>query len=269
MRVPATKGRCHPNLAVLGIDAAWTATNPSGVALVEETDAGWVLRALTGSYADFGALAGVEATHSANGLLAACVGLCGREPELVAVDMPLAHSPITTRREADNAISRAYGARHCSTHTPSATRPGKISDDLRAGFQAAGYTLATDRLQLPALIEVYPHPALVELTGAARRLPYKVSKIRNYWPDLTPSARRVAVIDVWEQIVVALEAKIRGVAAALPLPVPTASGRSLKAFEDQLDAVVCAWSGICALEGVAKPFGDADAAVWIPLPVAS
>ena len=53
--------------------------------------------------------------------------------------------------------------------------------------------------------------------------------------------------------------------AALPLPETSAPTRQLKSFEDQLDAVVCAWSSICALEGRAVPFGDAQAAVWIPV----
>jgi len=30
----------------------------------------------------------------------------------------------------------------------------------------------------------------------------------------------------------------------------------MKAFEDKMDAVVCAWVGICALESKAVPYGD-------------
>jgi predicted RNase H-like nuclease len=249
---------------VLGIDAAWTLTRPSGVALARVQDGVWRLVDVAASNGDFCANRTTHPPASAAALIEACESRCGQRPAVVAVDMPLAKGPIVARREADNAVSRAYGARHCSTHTPSALRPGRISDDLTAGFKEVGYRLATERLATPALIEVYPHPALVELTGAPRRLPYKVSKIRNYWPDLAPAARRVAVIDVWAQIVTALEGQIEGVVVALPLPSATAPGRDLKAFEDQLDAVVCAWSGICALEGRARPFGDTEAAVWIP-----
>jgi hypothetical protein len=31
-----------------------------------------------------------------------------------------------------------------------------------------------------------------------------------------------------------------------------------------VDAIVCAWVGIAVLEGRAEPFGDDDAAIWIP-----
>jgi predicted RNase H-like nuclease len=39
-----------------------------------------------------------------------------------------------------------------------------------------------------------------------------------------------------------------------------------KAFEDTLDAAICAWVGVCALEGRAEALGDAVSAIWVPLP---
>jgi hypothetical protein len=54
------------------------------------------------------------------------------------------------------------------THSPTAVRPGRISDDLREGFEQAGYPLSPTAIATPGLIEVYPHPALVELSGTAR-----------------------------------------------------------------------------------------------------
>jgi hypothetical protein len=44
--------------------------------------------------------------------------------------------------------------------------------------------LQTLTIASPALIEVYPHPALVELAGAVERLPYKAAKVSAYWPKL-------------------------------------------------------------------------------------
>ena len=37
----------------------------------------------------------------------------------------------------------------------------------------------------------------------------------------------------------------------------------MKAYEDTLDAVICAWVAGCALEGRAKAFGDENSAIWI------
>lgn len=167
---------------VLGIDAAWTATRPSGVAVVVEQDGVWRLATVASSYAGFIApvdIAKVRPTGglpNANALIEACRSIAGAPPDLVAIDMPLSRVPITARRAADNAVSAAYGARHCGTHTPSATRPGRISDDLTVAFAAAGYPLRTTGKPEQGLVEVYPHPALVELACAPRRLPYKQGK---------------------------------------------------------------------------------------------
>jgi predicted RNase H-like nuclease len=202
-------------------------------------------------------------------LVEACRRLTGRRPDLVAVDMPLSQLTIEGRRESDRQVSQAYGAKKCATHSPSALRPGIISDRLRGDFESSGYHLWTtptsSSLEPPGLIEVYPHPALVELTDAPERLKYKVGKIGAYWRCLRPSERRKErLFGVWRSIVTALDAEIAGVEAMLPRLLQSYRGAEFKAFEDTLDAVVCAWVGIRVLEGRAKACGDGDSAMWIP-----
>jgi predicted RNase H-like nuclease len=165
------------------IDAAWTLLQPSGVAVATETSTGWHLIGAAASYQHFLALADTGlareahpcgSTPQADKLLAAALILLGQRVDLVAIDMPLSHVPITGRGTSDNAVSRAYGARKCGTHTPSVLRPGSISDDLQASFTTCGYPLQTLEINTPGLIEVYPHPALVELASAQERLPSPV-----------------------------------------------------------------------------------------------
>jgi predicted RNase H-like nuclease len=264
--------------AVLGIDAAWTSAQPSGVALATETALGWELVAVAPSYQRFHARAAdnlvpeVRPSGSmplASALLASCSALCGGPVDLVAIDMPLSHAPIIARRTSDDKVSSAYGQRKCGTHTPSPLRPGPISDSLRESFDQMGYPLLTTAISSPGLIEVYPHPALVELTSASERLPYKAAKARNYWPALCPEERRVRLYKEWNAIVTRLGSEIRGVAAELPALELGASRAELKAYEDALDAIVCAWVAICALSDQARPFGDNQSAIWIPKPGAT
>lgn len=257
--------------AVLGIDAAWTTSQPSGLALVGKNSAGWHLVAAAPSYHYFVELSGLAPSALPSGfvpevahLLAAASKLCGRTVDLVAVDMPLARSSIVGRRYSDDQVSRAYGSRKCGTYTPSVLRPGALSDALTKDFAGAGYPLLTEAITPPGLIEVYPHPALVELTGASERLPYKVSKVTTYWPLVSSSERRRRLYRQWRQIATSLEGEIAGVAAALPRLRLDKRGVELKAYEDMLDAIICAWVGICALEGRAIPYGNDDAAIWIP-----
>jgi predicted RNase H-like nuclease len=259
--------------AVLGIDAAWTLTEPSGVALVVESRGAWRLIAAEPSYKRFQIRAETGSPTQARPrgsrpdaaeLLASAAKLCGSSVELVAIDMPLAYTPIIGRRAADDAVSHFYGARKCATHTPSASRPGPISDALREGFEKAGYPLLTKSIASMGIIEVYPHPALVELANASGRLPYKTSRISAYWPSATPRQRRSRLFRQWRKIVALLENEIADVKIGLPRLRLDVSGVEVKAYEDTLDAIICAWVAICALEGRATSFGDANSAIWIP-----
>ncbi len=258
--------------AVLGIDAAWTNTQPSGVAVAVDSGTGWRLGAVASSYGHFQALAcdnsvidlrPTVSEASAPDLLASATVLCGLEPDLVAIDMPLSRKPISCRRASDNAID--YGSRHCSTHTPSTARPGRVSDDLRQGFENAGYPLLTSASATPpGLVEVYPHPALVEFARAPMRRKYKAGKGRTHWPGYTPTERRSLLLAEWKLVGAVLDAQLSGVEDALPLPDRAAAGVVFKAYEDMLDAVVCVCVAICVLEGEALPYGDDDSAIWIP-----
>lgn len=183
---------------------------------------------------------------------------------IVAIDMPLSRLPIVSRRTADNEVSRYYGARKCSTHTPSDKRPGAISDNLRTAFETAGFPLQTAHVANHGVIEVYPHPALVELMGADERLPYKLAKTRTYWKQSDPAARKSMLLNQWAAIADILDSKIQGAADLMVSVHPSSPGFELKAAEDVLDAMVCAWVAIEALAGRCKPFGDQDAAIWIP-----
>ena len=173
---------------------------------------------------------------------------------------------ILGRRVSDNAVSKEYGGRKCGTHSPSASRPGHISDELRESFEWVGYRLCTDNIVLPGLIEVYPHPALVELSGASERVLYKAAKVRLYWPLASRLERRDMLLRQWADIVDSLEIQIAGVSAALSPLEMNASRIVLKAYEDIPDAVICAWVAICSLEGLAIPYGDKDSEIWIPSP---
>ena len=249
---------------VLGIDAAWTTKNPSGVALIAGTGSKWRLCASSDSYSAFTGLPAVGGQPCPASILRSAEERTGQRIDLVTIDMPLAHGPIIARRLSDDAVPRQYGARWCGTHSPDAKRPGIISDNLTKDFAAEGYPLKTRTIETPSLIEVYPHPALLELMSASMRLPYKVGKQRIYWKEVSPAERRQRLVEQWTAIVDAIDARIAGIRTGLEIPLADAPIRALKSFEDRLDAVICALVGACALTGHAKPWGDDHSAIWIP-----
>ena len=263
---------------VLGIDAAWTAHHSSGIALVQRTKAGSKCLAVAPSYDSFLALASGQALDPEQkpkgsmpepaALLQASKRLSGAEVSCVSVDMPLATTPITCRRAADTAIASRFGARGCAVHSPSAERPGAIADQLRADFAALGVPLHTsDSDQLsPALIECYPHVALLALLNRNYRVPYKVSRSAQYWKAEQPSmAERIRrLLAEFTAIYQALSQRISDIPLSLPQPSEVTTLASLKPVEDMLDALICAWIGIEHLEGRTAGLGDATAAIWVP-----
>jgi predicted RNase H-like nuclease len=253
---------------VLGIDAAWTAARPSGVALVRGRGDVWQCLAVAPSYASFLA-SSVDWTArpqpgvpDCDGLIAAAVRIAGAPPDVIAIDMPLSTRPITSRRVADNAISSAFGARGLGAHSPSAVRPGPIADAMRDGFAALGYSLACASTPVGTrrvMIEVFPHAAAIELVAARYRVPYKLSRIAQYWPDRSPGERRRALLAQWTKLRRALASRVSGGALRIPRAGALAE---LKRYEDAMDALICAWVGIEYLASRARPHGDETAAVW-------
>jgi predicted RNase H-like nuclease len=264
--------------AILAIDAAWTARQPSGVALVSNANDNWRCVGLAPSYIQFEHLSAGDPGDSGSKptgsrpdldrLLAVCRRLLdGEQVSLIAMDMPLSLKPITRRRAADDAVSRAYGNKGCAAHSPSAERPGRLADEVRARAATLGFPLATASTlagTCPALIEVYPHPALIHLLDCDFRIPYKVAKTTRYWRDATLQERIVRLHEQHARILSALGEHIEGLPLQLPGIAQIGSLASLKSYEDALDALVCVWVGIRYLQKDCRAFGDSNAAIWIP-----
>lgn len=266
--------------AILAIDAAWTVTEPSGIALLRGAGRDWTCVGLAPSHAQFlGVADGTPVDWSAKPtghepvaselVDAAQVLLDGAAVDVVTIDMPISTAEISGRREADSAVSKTFGARGCATHSPSVERPGAISGVLRDQFAELGFPIATTATPTgtsPALVEVYPHPALLVLMNAGYRVPYKIAKAARYWPTLSPSERRRKVVQSWHEIYAALAVTIAGDALRLPSvdAVGPHGNAGLKRYEDALDALVCGWIGIAYLQGRCAPYGDERAAIWTP-----
>ncbi|MFK5950933.1 MAG: DUF429 domain-containing protein [Methylococcales bacterium] len=265
-------------LSILAIDAAWTENEPTGVALLKEDKGLWICAALAPSYNDFYNLAkGIPVNWEAKPqgelpnieLLLKCgESLLGTDSiSLITVDMPVSTIPITGRREAENAISRQFGAKGCSTHTPNTLRPGKIGATYSKECFKKGYELGvlnTKPGMVKHLLEVYPHPALLELMDADYRLPYKASKAAKFWPNATIEERKIKLLKIYTEILTVLKMKIDGITLTLPDDLIEKPFSAFKRFEDSLDALICGWVGMKYLAGEAEPYGDSTGAIWIP-----
>jgi predicted RNase H-like nuclease len=253
--------------AVLGIDAAWTLKNPSGVALLS---ASGELISVAPSYKAFLEVANglklnwcqpTEAGGTIDAVIRATTKMNDTYPvSVVAVDMPVSKVEIVRRRICDQAVSQEFGGNGCSTHSPNRERPGPTSEAFSRAMLSAGYNLATTQvLDGKSYIEVYPHTALLRIMKADYRVPYKAGNRSRYWPDLSTAARKEALLEQWKEIVAALEKKVG------KIDIPINDGVNLKAVEDAIDAIICAWVGYEYANGRAACLGDEDAAIWTPV----
>jgi predicted RNase H-like nuclease len=267
-----------PRIAVLGIDAAWTRTKPSGIALIDGGPGEWRWVRVAPSYGAFVAGDGAAPVScrmkrtdpplDVDGLLATCRTLLdGRDVDLVTIDMPVSTARFSGRRAADNEISRELGAAKASVHSPTATRPGRLGEELTACFAHAGFSVATNATTgatMSKLVEVYPHAALLTLLGLRERFRYKVSRSRAFWPRASVPERRVEFLAAFAKILSALVGETSPSPFALPDASVDAPLAALKAYEDAIDAMVCAWVGARYVEGRARAWGDSTAAIWAP-----
>jgi predicted RNase H-like nuclease len=208
-------------------------------------------------------------------LLAACKKIAGATPNVIALDIPIGPQFITGRRAADKMVTSAYISRKAGTHSPTAKRPGPISQMLFEQLSACGFKWLHAKATVSrnknshVFIEAYPHPAIIELLGLDERLKYKVSKLQQYWPDLAGDKRRAAVAENLARLRTALDKRIAGVADWLPSAksfIKNGAMSRLKGYEDALDAIVCAWIGCEFLAGRCVAYGDESSAIWLPKP---
>jgi predicted RNase H-like nuclease len=208
----------------------------------------------------------VEAIHRAVvGLSAVVATILADEPFGVAVDGPLIINNIGGQRACEKALTRRYGARRAGCHACNQTRyPDAATVALSRHLATLGYrhlaTAGTGKYQ----IEIYPHPALIEMFDLPQRLSYKKGD---------PAVRRTGQI----RLAGLLRALRRSAVLQLIIPntfdayldpatIATLQGAALKANEDALDALVCLY--VCALYAHGAPrriFGDeTDGYIVVP-----
>ena len=100
------------------------------------------------------------------------------------------------------------------------------------------------------------------LMRAERRVAYKVGRTHQ---DVPVATRWATFVRVFQAIVSELGNDIDDVGLHMTWPTEAVPLSKLKPLEDMIDAVVCAWVGIQILRGEARPHGDDNAAIWLPI----
>ncbi len=234
----------------LGLDLAWSDGAPTGACVLDQ----------------HGILLDEAALGDDDEIVAWVRHWAGTGRAVVAVDAPLLVPNRTGRRPCEAALSADYGPRHAGAHPSNRDlflrRFGRIrGEDLVRRLTRLGFGGPWDH-GARTLVEVYPHPGLIEVFGLDRRLPYK-KKRRRVAAWRAGLARLADLLDT-----------LRDADPPLVAPPPridtTVRGRELKRLEDLLDARFCAWTALLwADRGPAAflVYGDADTGhIAVPRP---
>lgn len=210
----------------LGIDFGWR-SQPSGLCCLQWHEQTLHLRAL-------------ERRHDFDDVLNWVDEMTASAPAGIAVDAPTLIPNQTGMRLPDRLAHQYFGRYHAGCYPanlqlPFADRTVALGLSLEKRGFAHAPTIQpqqTDRFQ----IEVFPHAAMVHLFKLERILKYKKGRLAERRVEL--SRLRDYLLAVLPQLAPPLS--LTGENGSL-LPAIPLKGADLKALEDQLDSLVCAY----------------------------
>ena len=183
--------------------------------------------------------------------------VCPTEPAIVAVDAPTIIANLTGMREADKLTHKHFGRYHAGCYPANLSRPfAQKTVKFGLSLEARGFVHAPiieahklGRYQ----IEVFPHPATINLFKLDRIIKYKKGKLAErqlelmklcqYIVDILPSLEPSLNLSLGTGILpVSCGTGILPVSGSNLPEIPT-SVATLKALEDKLDALLCAYIG--------------------------
>lgn len=162
----------------------------------------------------------------------------------LGIDAPLVISNATGQRACETEIGRRFGHADASAHTSNLARfPNARSVSLANRLVAAGWRhqvnpASDQRCRGRCLFEVYPHPAHVVLFDLHRIIKYKKGSV---------ALRRVGLTELRQAIVNEFGSAVPTLVTGAVLQqvvdrqLESLRGGALKAYEDTLDALLCAF----------------------------
>jgi predicted RNase H-like nuclease len=164
------------------------------------------------------------------------------ESAVIAVDAPTLISNPTGMRLADRLAHKHFGRYHAGCYPANLARPfAARTVEFGRSLAAKGFVHAPRIIpQRPGRyqIEVFPHPATVQLFGLNQILKYKKGRLAERRAELSRYRDYIlAVLPTLEPALILTQPD-----SHLPLlPEIPLKGTDLKALEDQLDSLICAY----------------------------
>ncbi|MBE9188733.1 DUF429 domain-containing protein [Microcoleus sp. LEGE 07076] len=175
------------------------------------------------------------------------------EPAIIAVDAPTIITNPTGMRLADKLTHKHFGRYHAGCYPANLSRPfAQKTVEFGLSLESRGFVHAPimesqklGRYQ----IEVFPHPATINLFNLDRIIKYKKGKMAERQQELMKLCQYI--IDILPSLEPSLNLgdipnqnpRSSAFICGSNLPAIPTSTATLKALEDQLDALLCAYIG--------------------------
>ncbi len=214
----------------LGIDLGWK-SQPSGLCYLELIDGKLQLQ-------DLGRLDAIAD-------ILAWVDNCVKPDEsaIIAVDAPTLIPNTTGSRLPDKLTHKHFGKYHAGCYPANLGLPfAQRTVNFGLELESRGYLHApTMEAQKPGRyqIEVFPHPAIVQLFGLQKILKYKKGRIGDRHLELTKLFNYI--IDILPTLEPNLKLDKSSDFLNFKFLNSTCTGKILKATEDKLDSLICAY----------------------------
>ncbi|MCD8488123.1 MAG: DUF429 domain-containing protein [Desertifilum sp.] len=162
------------------------------------------------------------------------------QPAIIAVDAPTRIANLTGMRLADKLTHQHFGRYHAGCYPANLSRPfAQKTVSFGLSLEARGFlhapTLASYKLENSPpgryQIEVFPHPATINLFNLNRILKYKKGKLAERRAELIKLRHYI------QKVLPTLEPAL----SVESLPEIPQTGIALKAIEDKLDSLICAY----------------------------
>ena len=162
------------------------------------------------------------------------------DPAMIAVDAPTIVINPTGMRLADKLTHKYFGRYHAGCYpanlglkfTPRTTGFSQSLSEMQFQHAPTIEPQKSGRYQ----IEVFPHPATIELFGLEKILKYKKGRLADRTREL--NKLRSYIVDVLPRLEPALSLSSLD---CIPAIAPKQTGKELKAIEDRLDSLLCAY----------------------------
>jgi predicted RNase H-like nuclease len=173
----------------------------------------------------------------------------------IAIDAPLIVKNTSGQRSCERELNKEYSGRHAGAYPANLSLfpdadAGKLSEELTK----LGYVHCNRGGKFQ--IEVYPHPAIIEIFDLSARHQYKKGRVEERRDGQVKLSKMIK--DLAHSSVLPMHLSKSLNITLDEIGIKSLRGRGLKQNEDAMDSIICAYIAGLYYKGLTRTFGNED-----------